>query len=432
MFFEFFSYKVIDSISIRFPRLFFFINSIINAIIIKDDNSYLFIPHQNCKNDRYDIFNSASDNVLVLFNRIFSDEKLQNKHLYVVYYHREKLNDYQQYCKSKYNGTIEFIYYEDNYHTLKAFFVSKLIFTDNFYLLFPYKSKKQKVVCLGYYSAPFKDDYYKIEQLGSKTSKYRKLIEKTYDYHICTSDISSRLISLDSLIPYSRFLAFGMPRNDVFYCDNSNYKKKLLASIGVSAKYIFIYVPTHRDYESEKRIFFDEKKAVKRSIWGYESENEIKSLDVLLEKTNSIVIVKIHPDQARNILATEKSKRIILYSDIIEKIPTSLNEMMAISDFMISDYTTAAYDFMCVDRPIIYYWYDIDKYINTRGFSINPIEPLCPGPIVYNLKELREVMARVIAGKDEFKIQRDFVSNLIFKDKDNKSADRIIDFFLKK
>ena len=98
---------------------------------------------------------------------------------------------------------------------------------------------------------------------------------------------------------------------------------------------------------------------MKRSIWGYESENEIKSLDVLLEKTNSIVIVKIHPDQARNILATEKSKRIILYSDIIEKIPTSLNEMMAISDFMISDYTTAAYDFMCVDRPIIYYWYPI-------------------------------------------------------------------------
>ena len=66
------------------------------------------------------------------------------------------------------------------------------------------------MVCLGYYT-PFKDDYH----LGNKFyENIRKKIDLSFDYHISTSSLSSRIISIDSGIRYSKFLNLGFPRND--------------------------------------------------------------------------------------------------------------------------------------------------------------------------------------------------------------------------
>lgn len=49
-------------------KIFQVIVKIINHCVPVDSGSLYFIPHPNCRTDKYDIINYSSDNVLVLLN----------------------------------------------------------------------------------------------------------------------------------------------------------------------------------------------------------------------------------------------------------------------------------------------------------------------------------------------------------------------------
>ena len=103
---------------------------------------------------------------------------------------------------------------------------------------------------------------------------------------------------------------------------------------------------------------------------------------------------------------------------------------MAISDCLITDYSSAVFDFFNTNRPVIYHVYDYAKYQSSRGFTINPIEPLCAGVFTHDTRELIDAMKSVIDGEDAHKDKRKFITDLLFTYKDNKSALRIKDYFM--
>lgn len=407
-----------------------FINRFFSKISSK---SILFIPHGNCKNDGYDIINCKSDNVLCLFNEILRDKEFNNYKLNVLYYDRKKLDEYLNYCKPYCLDRITFIHVEDILLYSKVFVKSSIIFTDEMYRDHYFKSKKQKIVCLNYYPFPYKSDYSKlVDSKGNSTYlKEQKKINKFYDYLVSTSDMASIMITQAVPFYFERCVTLGYPRSDVFYQDNTLLRDKILSLLPVKSNKIITYVPTHRDYENPYRKQYDSQKALKRTIWGYVSEDEVNELELELEKHNAIIIAKIHPIQARSVLADNKHSRIITYADIVNKTPISLNELMAISDAMITDYTSAVFDFLNVDKPIIYYHYDIEKYNKSRGFVINPMEPLCAGAFAYSISELITAIADVAKGVDDYSEKRKFLLDFVVTYKDAESAKRVKEYFLK-
>ena len=84
-----------------------------------------------------------------------------------------------------------------------------------------------------------------------------------------------------------------------------------------------------------------------------------------------------------------------------------------------------------MDKPIIYYFYDFEKYTSTRGLFIDPINPICMGTITYNVNEMCEQIKNYALGNDEFKEKRKIISDLLIKYKDGNSAERIKDYFLR-
>ena len=398
-----------------------------------DEKSILFIPHLNCEKDNYDIINYKSDNVLCLFNSILKDSRFKNYHLYIAFFNQNKLEEYSQYCQQYNLERIHFV----NYHNLKeiysCFYKSKFVFTDEFYRSYRFKSSKQNVVCLNYYSFPYKSDYVKL--FDEKRNKYVYLDEQTrinrcYDYLVSTSDISSIAIMQSEPIYYEKCVTLGFPRSDVFYCDNSLLRSQIVSLFPFQVNKIFVYVPTHRDYEDSTRKAFD-KNSSRRTIWGYESKENIDCLDKFLQEENSIIIAKIHPVQAKSILNNQNTQRIITFQEIAMKISVSLNELMSIADAMITDYTSAVFDFLMCDKPIIYYHFDIEKYDKTRGFFLNPMTPLCAGETCYNLSELTIALNKIILGFDEFSSKRRFLLDLLVTYQDQNSSERIKNFFFK-
>lgn len=399
----------------------------------KQERSILFYPHINCKYDNYDIFNYKSDNVLCLFIDIVNDDSFRGWDLYIVYYNQNKEFEYKRFAEEHKNNRIIFIYEEDTKGIRNAFYCTNLLFSDEMYRNYPYKLKSQKVVCLNYFPFPFKSDYINLIDENGNCSYVReqKRINDSYDALVSISDISSIIITQSEPFFYEKCVTLGFPRSDVFYQNSFSLKEKIMSNIDYPVKNVIIYVPTHRDYENEERDLYDESLSKERTIWGYEPQTALDELEEMLERTKSIIIAKIHPIQARAILKNTSSKRVVYYGDIAETYNVSLNELMAISDAMITDYTSAVFDFLNVDKPIIYYFYDIEKYLGTRGLLINPMEPLMAGEITKNLHELSHAIEAQCNGVDLYKDKRGFLSDLIIRYKDANATSRVKDYFIK-
>ena len=252
-----------------------------------------------------------------------------------------------------------------------------------------------------------------------------------YDYHLSLSDISSKFIALDNCHYYPHFISLGFPRNDVLFKDHSALRNDIEKLVGFKIKNLITYVPTHRDYENPAREFYNAEKATTRSIWGNVTEDELADLEKTLAETGTLIIAKVHPIQQAqtNVVKTEGTQHILFYKDLVEKIKTSLNPLLSISDSIITDYTTTVYDFLYMDRPIIYYFYDIERYRETRGFFIEPIESICAGHLTYNLNQMQQAIRDLAEGKDPEKQKRAFLRQLFIKYDDDGATQRIKDFF---
>lgn len=398
---------------------------LVSLFVSKKHNNVLFLPHKNCKNDNYDVINYQSDNVLCLFNYLISTDKYNNYRFDIRIYDDSKKGEYVNYIRNKgFKGEVGFISSNDSRSLIKAFLKSSVIFSDNFYEPSLYKIKKQVSVCLGYYAAPFKDDYCKIMQLG----KFRRNIDRViknmaYDYHISTSDLASQGVSLDSQIEYYKFISLGYPRNDELVKNNQWFKTKLVEIIGFKPRYIFIYAPTHRDYERPENRTNDEQ----RSIFGWAGTSDLQVLQSSLEEMDAIIVAKIHPRQERSIIQESSSNRVFFLSNFTP-IGGNLQLLLSISDILITDYSSVFYDYLLLDRPIIHYCYDYEQNVKARGFFIDPIDPFFAGDVIYKLKELPAALRDNIDHPKKSEVKRNMVRSLVFKYNDGDACTRIESF----
>jgi CDP-glycerol glycerophosphotransferase len=58
-----------------------------------------------------------------------------------------------------------------------------------------------------------------------------------------------------------------------------------------------------------------------------------------------------------------------------------INDLYAVSDLLVTDYSSVFFDFANLGRPIVFYMYDLERYAaDLRGFYLDLAE--LPGPIV--------------------------------------------------
>ena len=424
--------QVINSIKYYLTYLYCLLIKFINLFIEKD-NSIIFIPHHNCKLDGYDILNYASDNVLTLLNYLLSNPKYDGYNLVVVYHNDCRLPDYISYISSfTRHGSIKFILYSPRLQFstdfLKSFVKSSYIFTASSGYNFMYKSYKQKVINLGYYT-PFKDDSWVLNKLNDdEILNKTKIVNATFDYFICTSALSARIISTDLLLFYPKCIPLGFPRNDNLYHPNKDIRNQIVSLAGKNISKIICYTPTFRDYEKSTPVLQT------KTIWGNAEYVGDELVNKILKEHNAIVVVKMHSWQAKDVLFSDHTcDNIIFYDELQKAIPQiSLYDILSVSDALITDYTSTSFDYLHMDKPIIYYFYDYEKYNETRGFSYDPIDFMCAGPVAYTFSELTLYLQQVMHGEDAFKETRRNLHRLINKQHDDLASERILDFIIPK
>lgn len=102
-----------------------------------------------------------------------------------------------------------------------------------------------------------------------------------------------------------------------------------------------------------------------RSIFSF-STNEIQKFHNYLKETNTLFIIKPHPNTNEDDYATITSQLLlsrhcVFYTDLSL---FDIHELYAISDILVTDYSSAFYDFFALGRPAVFFAPDWKKYLS--------------------------------------------------------------------
>lgn len=165
-------------------------------------------------------------------------------------------------------------------------------------------------------------------------------------------------------------LRFGIPRNDILMKGLPTKKIfEIRKKLGIdSGKKIVLYMPTFRDDNSINGYIFD-------------FEDIIRMFEKKFSES-CVMLVRFHPNVQKN------HRHLIKYSDkvIDGSIITDSQELLLISDFLISDYSSAPFDFILLNRPVFLYTSDYEEYVKQRG--ILSVFNILPFPKSNNKTEL--------------------------------------------
>lgn len=188
-----------------------------------------------------------------------------------------------------------------------------------------------------------------------------------------------------------KFIASGYPRNDILFgwpeVDSITYRlawinvdKNALKNIRQAkskGQKICLYVPTFR----------------KDLVDPFETSINLNRLSQFATKNNLLMVLKLHPFMHGHSYINN-------YLNIIEYNPLcDVYPLMPLCDMMITDYSSIFFDYLLLDRPILFFAYDLDVYLKHDRNMYFDYELMTPGMKCKNIDEL-ELHIETILKKD--------------------------------
>ncbi|MCR5102209.1 MAG: CDP-glycerol glycerophosphotransferase family protein [Butyrivibrio sp.] len=204
----------------------------------------------------------------------------------------------------------------------------------------------------------------------------------------------------------------GVSRTDVFYqqdfIDKSKSHLNQLLNEKNRNKKVLLYAPTFRG-----------------GIAHSKTPNELNISELYNAlKDDYIILLKYHPlvkKRYRPEIPSECSNFALDMTDDM-----TISELLCAADICITDYSSLIFEYSLLDRPLLFFAYDLDEYDTERGFYYN-YKDMVPGPICKTTAELIDNINKL---PESFDVEK----NNAFKKKfmsgcDGHATERIISEF---
>ena len=409
-----------------FRKIFVFLIDSILLIFIKTKNNILFIPHRGFYvNDYASISNYRSDNSLTFLHFLLENNLYQDYKFIVASTETEgRLHEEQRFISMKYphRNILVLDFFDLKYRSILERIRRKIIILSSKIVIssephyISLRSRRQLIICASYYPAPFKNDF--IPQSSPYFMNYAYECS-FFDYFISNSKLASHLDSSSTGISFDKYINIGQCRIDNFTYKCDYIRNEFNSLVDYPVKNIILYTPTHRDYEADANL--------SRSILGFRYDRV--KLENFLKQHNAIVICKLHPKQNRQVVDSELPYGVINFRGSQYY---GLTELMINSDLLITDYTSGYYEYLLLDKPILFNFYDYCEYKDHRGFTVDPITTLCAGTIIYDEDSFYNALTNSLSTtEDEYIIKRKFIRELLFAYQDEHACERLYKFINK-
>jgi len=201
----------------------------------------------------------------------------------------------------------------------------------------------------------------------------------------------------------------GYPKNDLFFDDSRVYQDyKTILKLEKFDK-VILYCPTYRENFRTQYPF---------------SNKFLKKLNEFLVDRNYVFLDKRHLNEHWN-GGCSKFSNIVDITNTVEDIMDLLFHV----DILITDYSSAVADFSLLDKPIIFYPYDYEDYVQSQGMMIDYFKDL-PGPFAMNENDLSVCIKNVykISRNGEYQKKYQTLKNKLHRYQDGQSCKRLYDF----
>jgi len=237
------------------------------------------------------------------------------------------------------------------------------------------------------------------------------------DYLVSTSPIITEKFGLSFRVEEKNIFETGLPRNDALlktikgekiFVDNITLDK--ITKAKSEEKKIIMYMPTFRD----------------TGDLPVDEIINLEKLDMILEKNNGFMILKVH--ELSSIAKGIRETKLDLKNIITCEPKSDAYPLLRETDILITDYSSVYFDFLLLQRPIIFYAYDLEKYINKdRQLFFDYDNRIIPGKIVKKSDELLNHIKFLLTNDDdEFQKKRKEMLNLFFTHHDSDSSKRLV------
>lgn len=232
-----------------------------------------------------------------------------------------------------------------------------------------------------------------MNSLAEIKEKYRTDAEK-FSYMLSPSPFATDKFAtawnLNETGQRYKIIEEGYPRNDKLATATEEDRKAIRKKLGVEGKKVILYAPTWRDNQHT-------------SGQGYTYKTEV-DFDKLHKELGDDYVILF---RAHYLVAN--SFDFARYEGFIKDVSSygDINDLYIASDLLITDYSSVFFDYSILERPIIFYMYDLEHYANEmRGFYLSLDE--LPGPIVQTEDDLIKEIKAVDGWKADDKY-REFV-----------------------
>ena len=232
------------------------------------------------------------------------------------------------------------------------------------------------------------------------------------DFYIVNSPYNAWYMKSAFITTDKQQVITGYPRLDALHGDIKNSEMFLeedyyaIKSLKEQGYKLLIYMPTWRDTGED--------------ISGWLKNPKLQEI---LKESKTILICKLHPADKN---CSENTKNDTLY--FMNK-ASDVYPILRFTDGLITDYSSVFMDYLLTDKPMIYYIFDFEKYVEQcRGF-IRPFEEYVAGEAPKTEEELLEAINRVVRGEDNYKERRKELRTRFFTyENDGKNCERFVEW----
>lgn len=212
--------------------------------------------------------------------------------------------------------------------------------------------------------------------LSSKYVRKAKHDGEMIDLFLSSTSANSYMYR-NSFYSSAEILECGSPRNDVMFRNPPVDRNKVLHSLGIENKNakIVLYAPTFRctREESAETYDLDAKRVIGELNKKFQGE--------------FIMLLRFH---CWDVSEFERIKK--LYAGCINTTEyDDTQELLAVSDVLITDYSSIMWDFSLKRTPVFLYQNDAQEYMDSRGFYCHPDE--WPYPRAFDMDGLCKIIS---------------------------------------
>jgi CDP-glycerol glycerophosphotransferase len=242
-----------------------------------------------------------------------------------------------------------------------------------------------------------------------------------YDLVVATSTVFINAAFAQSFRSRA-FVATGYPRNDILFgwpaprtlahrLARINVDEEVLLAVKSakqSGSMVCLFVPTFR----------------KDMGCSFDNAVDLERLSAFAGRHRFLIILKLHP-------FLQGMHRLQDYPHLIEYAPQGdVYPLMPLIDILITDYSSIYFDYLLLDRPLVFLTHDLENYLSHDRAMYFDFEQMTPGAQCHNQEDLEQALLAIKSGKgaSEQQVLRERVRAFTHDWLDGQATSRLLEY----